>query len=228
MEALQCRVSALVGTAKRGPWALSPYGEVWVGRSEGSGLRLREAWVPRALARFVPMQLGWLVQNGSRARMRVQNDYLGDALTAPGSLVALQAGRSKLSWPELDDTCQLGLVIGEGVAEGLPELENGRPADSSTVGTDYAVHHVEIKPAVRETMAVVFAHLLTGEPKPANLALAASKRLGRSEQAIKNVTKALRDQINEERWLNLQTLDQLGHYLIGTTRTLSQDDLPER
>ena len=104
-----------------------------------------DEWVPRGLARFVPIELGWVVQNGPRARMRIQSPFIGDIVVAPGAVVAVQTGRSLLSWPELDDTCQLGLVIGEHTADALQELENGRPTEPSAVGTDYAVHHVEIQ-----------------------------------------------------------------------------------
>ena len=35
-----------------------------------------------------------------------------------------------------------------------------------------------------------------------------------------------RKKVNNERWLNLQTTDQLGHYLVRLTRNVTWEDLP--
>ena len=228
MNGLQCRVQARIEDSKRGPWALPSWEDLWVGRAAGSGLYFGEEWIPRQLCRFVPVELGWLVHNGPRTRMRVQNRYVEDTCFEPHALVALQGGNSLLSWPELDDTCQLGVVIGDGVAGDLKVLRNGREAGGSEARTAYAADRLEINPALREAMAVMFAHLISGERRPDNLAAAAGRRLGRSEQAMTNSARKLRERINEERWLNLETLDQLGHYLVVTTHTLTSENLPRQ
>ena len=46
------------------------------------------------------------------------------------------------------------------------------------------------------------------------------------EQAVKNVITKTKKRVNEERWLNLDTTEQLGHYLVQLTRNLTWDDLP--
>lgn len=227
MADLHCRITLRIADTTRGPWGLPSVDEVWAGRGAGSGLWIPEEWVPRALCRLLPTAHGWLLQNGSRARVRVQNPYVGDTHFAPKALVALQEGKTLASWPDLDDICQLGAEIGEGVAEGLERLENGRPPRDVDARTDYAVHSLSVTPEHRVMLAVLFAHLIRGGPKPANLAQAAGKRLGRSEQAIKNQANDLRHRLNEQRWLNLRDTDQMGHYLVVTTRTISWADLPE-
>jgi hypothetical protein len=59
----------------------------------------------------------------------VQNKYLGKVIFPARSVMALQPGRSRLLFPELDDYCMLGVVIGVGEAEGLPVSEDGDDLD---------------------------------------------------------------------------------------------------
>lgn len=161
---LECRVTLRVADETRGPWALPQWDELRVGRAEGAGLRIPEGWVPRGLVRFLPVEPGWVMHNGPRARVRVRNEYVGDVYFAPKALVALQEGRTLISWPELDDTCQLGVVIGHDAAGGLRTLENGSSGADESVGTDYAARNMEFQPQVRQMLAVLFSHLLTGHP----------------------------------------------------------------
>lgn len=218
------RVTAKLGDTVLGTWALPSWEQASVGRLPGSGLHLPHSWVPSRLCRFLPWEQGWLVQIG-RARMRVRSKHLGDLTFRARAVVALQPGQSVLSFPELDDHCLLGVVIGTGEAEGLEVLADGDQARVASP-TAYAADRVEMPDSHRQVLAVVFHHLMTGEARPDNVALAAAERLGKSEQAVKNVITKTRDKVNAERWLNLQTTSQLGHYLVHLSRNLSPADLP--
>lgn len=220
------RVTLKVADTVRGTWALPKGEKVSVGRLPAAGLRLPESWVPTRLCRFMPYELGWLVQVG-RARVEVQNKYLGKVIFPARSVVALQPGRSRLLFPELDDYCMLGVVIGAGEAEGLPVLEDGEDLDVEPRGrTAYAVGRIEMPDSHRAILAVAFQHLMVRKEPPGNIALAAAQRLGKSEQAVKNVLSSVRKKVNEERWLNLRDSDQLGHYLVRLTRNVTWEDLP--
>src|SRR5690606_21296643 len=140
--------------------------------------------------------------------------------------IALQPGRALLTFPELDDHLYLKVVIGAGEAEGLPVLQDSPGPREEGLRTSYAVSHVDIPDSHRQVLAVTYLHLLTRQPKPDNVALAAAQRLGKSEQAVKNVLTKTRDRVNRERWLDLRDADHLGHYLVRLTRTVSLADLP--
>ncbi|WP_299926126.1 hypothetical protein [uncultured Nocardioides sp.] len=215
-----------VADTVRGTWALPKWENVSVGRLPAAGLRIEDSWVPARLCRFMPYELGWLVQVG-RARVEVQNKYLGRVVFPARSVVALQPGRSRLLFPELDDYCMLGVVIGAGEAEGLPVLEDGDDLGvEPRRRTAYAVDRIEMPDSHRAILAVAFQHLMVRAESPGNIALAAAQRLGKSEQAVKNVMASTRKKVNNERWLNLQTTDQLGHYLVRLTRNVTWEDVP--
>lgn len=231
---MQARLWLRLADEQSGPWSLPPDEAVSVGRAPSSGLRLPRSWVPRGLCRLVPTGLGWLVQVGPRARARVQNDFVGDHVFDRLALVALQPGKSVITFPELDDLCQLGIRIVEpaleneanGLAPAL-ELRDRPDKDERARGTIYAVRRVAMTRTQRQRAAVTFRHLLCGEPAPKNLTQTAAAALGISEQALKNSLGDLRDKVNEERWLNLSTYEQLGHYLCHLSRNLQCSDLPE-
>lgn len=221
------RLTLKITDTVRGTWALPKWENVSVGRLPAAGLVLPESWVPTRLCRFMPYELGWLVQVG-RARVEVRNKYLGKVIFPARSVVALQPGRTGLHFPELDDFCALGVVIGAGQAEGLQVLQDGADLEvEPRRRTQYAVDRIEMPDSHRMILAVAFRHLMVREQAPpANVALAAAQRLGKSEQAVKNVMVSVRKKVNAERWLNLQTTDQLGHYLVRLTRNVAWDDLP--
>lgn len=219
------RVSLKVKDTVKGTWALPRWDNVSVGRLPSAGLHIPNSWVPTRLCRFIPYERGWLLQLG-RARGRVENKYVGDHVFAARSIVALQAGRTRVTFPELDDLCQLGVVIGEGQAAGLPEVLDSPDEEGEEFRTRYAARRLTLPDSQRQVIAVTFLHLLARQPTPSNLALAAAKRLGKSEQAVKNAIVSVRDKVNGERWLHLKTTDQLGHYLVQLSGEITLDDLP--
>ncbi|QZY29692.1 hypothetical protein [Nocardioides coralli] len=174
------------------------------------------------------------MQLGSRARVRVVNEFVGDHVFGCHALIALQEGKSTLTFPELDELIQLGVVIQslplvdphtEELAWDVPELQDARdPGEVSS--TRYGAHRLNLTTTQRQRIAATFRWLLVGEPAPANLLSAAASALGIGQPALTKTVLAVRDRVNEERWLNLESLDQLGHYLCHLTRTITIDDLP--
>lgn len=218
-------VALKVGDSVVGSWALPSWDHVSVGRLPRSGIHIANSWVPSRLCRFLPWEQGWLVQLG-RARAVVRSKYLDDVTFRRRSIVALQPGRSRISFPELDDHLQLLVVIGAGQGEGLPVAEDQRDLAEETGRTAYAAAHVDLTELQRRTVAVTFRHLMVREPTPANLAATAAARLGTTSANVTMTLQAVRSKVNKERWLNLEKNDQLGHYLVQLTRTITWDDLP--
>lgn len=222
------RLAVLVADEKqaRGAWALPTYDHVSIGRLPGSGIHLPDNWVPSRLCRFQPYDRGWVVQLG-RARGHVHNKYLNDLVFPARTAIALQPGRSLITFPELDDHLRIAVVIGAGEAKNLPVAQDERDLAEDVGRTDYAAGRVAFTANQRRVLAVTFRHLF-GRPTepPGNVAAAAAVRLGMTESAVKVALGKARKKVNDERWLNLETNDQLGQYLVRLTRTLTEDDLP--
>ncbi|WP_162599960.1 hypothetical protein [Nocardioides solisilvae] len=219
------RVSLKVGDTVRGQWALPSWEPVSAGRLPYAGLHVPESWVPSRLCRFIPYDRGWVVQLG-RPRATVASRYIGQHTFGSRAMVALQPGRALMTFPELDDHLYLQVVIGAGEGEGLQVLQDQPEVRGEEPRTAYAVGLVDIPEAHRRILAVAYLHLLTRQAKPKNVALTAGQRLGKSEQAVKNVLTKTRDHVNRERWLDLRDTDHLGHYLVRLTRTITLADLP--
>lgn len=219
------RVTLKVADATPATWALNRWQDVSVGREPSAGLHVGRSWVPSRLCRFVPYDRGWLVQLG-RARGRVRNPYVGDHVFGARSVIALQAGSTLLDFPELDDVCKLGIVIGAGVGAGLTILEDKPSEDERAQGTAYAAGRIELPDSQRQVLAVAYLHLLLDRPPPANVSKTAADRLGRTEQAVTNAITKVRRKVNRERWLDLRDAEQLGQYLVHLSRNLTLQDLP--
>ncbi|MCR6030353.1 hypothetical protein GGQ22_02725 [Nocardioides sp. zg-579] len=226
-DELQGRVQLRLADRKH-PWqALPQWDAVSAGRTPGYGLYLPNSWMPRRLCRFVPHERGWLVQVGPRARMQVEDRYVGKHVFARRAMVALQAGRTKLSFPELDDWCQIGIVIGVGEAGALPVLSDTVLPEGPMPGTAYAVERVTLTPAQRITVAVAFRHLLEHTPAPTNYSEEAALLLGTSKAMVLKRLDQVRRKINQERWgPKLDSHELVAHYLMRTTRTITWGDLP--
>ena len=220
------RVGLKVADTVRGAWALPIYERVSVGRLPGAGIHIPDSWVPSRLCRFLPYEQGWLVQLG-RARATVRSKYLDDVTFRGRTIVALQPGQSLIAFPELDDYVRIAVVIGAGQGEGLPlasDTEGG--SREPEFRTAYPGASASLTPTQRRVMAVTFHHLMTEQPPPSNLAAAAAVKLGTTEANVKVTLGAVRRKVNDERWMNLEKNDQLGHYLVRLTRTITWDDLP--
>ncbi|TIC84432.1 hypothetical protein [Nocardioides sp. GY 10127] len=212
----QGRVQVRVGTYKPGPWvALPEHGRLSAGRTPGYALHLPSSWIPQKLCRFLPYELGWVVQVGPSPRMNVRYSSMSQQLYPRRAAVALQRGTSVLTFPELDDFLSIAVVIGPDAAVGAEQRwDQVDESDLPRVGTRYAVVAAELTDKQRLVVETTYRHLVTREPTPANITAAAAQNLGTSEQSVKNQLNAVMKKINKERWgPALQTWEQLGSYL---------------
>ena len=234
MDELRGHLALQVADRKLGPFQLPDWGTVSAGRTPGYALYLPDKWVPSKLCRFHRWEAGWVVQVGPRARMRVQNRYVGDHVFERRACVAIQEGDTLLAFPELDDWCQIDLRISLTSAV-APEVHDdhevaGEPSLLPwSAGTRYAAGSLQVTRVQRAALGATFAYLITGQPKPTNLVKAAAELLDRSPQAVTNSLNQVRLAINKQRWgPDLETWEQLGHYLVHLTRSLNRDDLPDQ
>lgn len=219
------RVGLFVSDAVRGTWALPKHEMVGVGRLPGLGIHVPDSWVPSRLCRFIPYEMGWLVQLG-RAQAEVKNKHLGKIAFPRRSIVALQAGRTLISFPELDDNVRLPVIIGAGEADGHPVAEDRSETDRVAQWTSYGAARAQLTDHQRTVAAVAFEHLIKRTSAPENIAAAAAAKLGSNEGAVKKVLTEVRRKVNDERWLNLRTTEHLGTYLVLLSRNLTWSDLP--
>ena len=211
-----------------------------IGRGERHAVVVRPDWVPLDLATFSPVDEGWLVANGAGVPMRVESDWVqsGAASYQPHALVMLQRGDHRLSWPELGGTRLGGRGLGGPVTVSVTvrtrRLEDARTryAVDSAVATPVrgpGVHRGGTEPpmsvALRYRMAVLFRHLLEGAPTPVHLVRHRAQFLGMTEHELDRIAQRLRRRLNAVRGLDLQSLDELGDYLVRGQGELSPKDL---
>ena len=68
-------------------------------------------------------------------------------------------------------------------------------------------------------------HLVNGHRTRVRVRNPRAERLGTSEQAIKNAANRYRERLNDRRGHSIETLDDLGYYLVHVTGVLGPDDL---
>ncbi|WP_166139841.1 hypothetical protein [Nocardioides ochotonae] len=219
------RVSLKIDQTIRGTWALPKHEMVGVGRLDEMGIHVPNSWAPSRLCRFIPYEMGWLVQLG-RAQGRIDNKYLGAMVFPRRSVIALQAGRTLLSFPELDKQVRLVVVIGAGASDGHSVAQDGAAHVGAVRRTSYAVDRVELSPKQRRYAAVAFEHLLKRTAVPKNIVAVAAEKLGDSPGNVNMTLARIRNEVNKERWLNLETTDHLGTYLVLLSRNITWEDLP--
>lgn len=202
-----------------------------VGRGRAKGLEIRQPWVPRELARFEPIESGWILVNGPRPRLRVRGIWIADAegaLFEPGASVLLTDGLWRMTWDELDVVCELTVDVHPqrlGDAETPYLIDTQVEPRQRTIGTDFMVDSVRPSVHQRHQLAVLFEHLINDEPPPANLCATAAPRLGLTTSQVKNFANKYRERVNRVRGQDLATLEQLGVYLVRVTGVLTESDL---
>ncbi len=226
---LRAELSVVVGGNPLGRWALPTKQNTVIGRSTGSAIRLRPGWCPRFLATLMPIEGGWLMLNGTRARVQVSSRWVSSAYWAlPGAVIMLQPGRWLLRW-ELDDECRAEVLISHprpGAVERLVFALSAVPGKAKLEqATLLAGTQLELEPATRHRLAVLFRYLIEDEPAPSNLCAAAAEQLGRTETQIRNSAYRVRDRLNTMRPAQIHTLEELGNYLVHTSLAIGPDDL---
>lgn len=190
-------------------------------------VRPEARWVPRDLLRLTPLDRGWLTDNG-RASLRLRGPGIVRADYDPHSTQVLTRGTWTLDW-DLDEP----LLVRVRVLDRLDARTAALPVAPAEVfvqpvaGTAWAARRDALTPTQRQRMAVLFQHLLDETRAPENLCASAAAALGMTEAQVRRFAYKVRDRINEQRPLQqLTTLEELGQYLVRTTRAITQRDLP--
>ena len=201
-----------------------------VGRRERFAFELQPEWVPRGLGTFTPVDEGWLFTNLSRTLMRVESDFIvtGSAVFRRDAITMLQRGDYRVSWEGLDRP------LGVSVTVRTRRLEDQRvpyAADSTLdalaegSGSYLGVTDAPMSAALRYRLAVLFRHLIEGDLEPRNLLQRRAEALGMAEEELENLAHRLRRRLNVVHSLDLQTLEELGEYLVLKSEVLTSRDL---
>ena len=200
-----------------------------VGRRERFAFDLPPEWVPRDLGTFSPVDDGWLLTNISRAWMRVESDFIltGSVVLRPEAITMLQRGDFRVSWEGFDplnvsvtvrtrrlDDQRLPFAVDSAVD---PRLEGS--------GSYLGVTDAPMSAALRYRLAVLFRHLIEGELEPRHLLPKRAEALGTSEEELEASAHRYRRRLNVVHGLDLQSIEELGEYLVLKTDQLTKDDL---
>jgi hypothetical protein len=209
------------GGASMRQWRLPRRTTATVGRRDRHGIVLPAPWAPAEVASFSAVEDGWLVTNASRGRMQVENDWAqgGAATWKPGAVVMLQRGEHRLQWSGLEkplavlDDQKIGYVVDSTI-------------DSAATGlrSDLGVADAPMSAALRYRMAVLFRHLLEGEPEPPNVLTRQADFLGLTEAELVDIAHRYRRRLNAS-GADLQSLLELGEFLVRHPEGLTRSDL---
>ena len=201
-----------------------------VGRRERFAFELRPEWVPRDLGTFAPVDDGWLFTNLSRDWLRVESDFLlnGFAVFRPQAMVMLQRGDHRVTWDGLDRP------VGVSVTVRTRRLDDQRIpyAVDSTLdagvegsGSYRGVTDAPMSAALRYRLAVLFRHLIDGELEPRNLLANRAEALGIAPEELEAIAHRCRRRLNVVHDLDLQSIEELGEYLVCKSEELTRRDL---
>lgn len=212
---------------------------VGAGRGERHGLVLPAPWVPRDLATLTPVASGWLVANGRRARMQLENEWVqgGRVTYLAAGVAALQPGETRLSWPDLDGPVSLSVTVRTrrlddqrvpyAVDSRLPTGQDDpsvRVADLPR-GSYLGLADTPMSLSLRYWLAVLFRHLIEGDSEPLELVRKRAAYLGVSETDLEEAAHRYRRRLTAVRGLQLGDLYELGLHLVKETGDLTRDDL---
>jgi len=208
-------------------WRLPRRDLTAIGRAASSGIKLTSGWIPNQLAVLRPESFGWLLENGRSTRVTVGGPGVRDARFGPGGVIALVRGQWTLDWA-LDKPLTAEIAVRSTPPPGnddLPwALSRKVQPDTQRQLTDYVAEPGLFSPAERHLLAVMFGYELNGDAPPRNLCEAAAGQLGLTASQVKNRANTVRRRINKKRQADIDTFEELGFYLVHTSRALSPDD----
>ena len=201
-----------------------------VGRRDRHAFALEPEWVPLDLGTFTPVDEGWLFTNLSRSFLRIESDFIltGSAVLRPDAITMLQRGVHRISWEGLKPAISLAVTVR------TRRLEDQRVpyAVDSTIdntaegsGSYLGVTDAPMSAALRYRLAVLFRHLIEGELEPRNMVQKRAETLGMAPEDLEAAAHRLRRRLNVVNTLDLQSLAELGEYLVLKTNELTREDL---
>lgn len=204
---------------------------VSLGSRERHGLLLLSEWVPKDVATFTPIDEGWVVENGPRSRMRMESEWVetGSVTLLPHGLAVVQRGETRLTWNGLDKPLSLSVSVRTRRLDDaripfvVDSTIDGQPVPET--GSYLGLQDTPMSAALRYQMAVLFRHLIEGEAPPLHLLKKRSEQLGISEADLDGVAQRYRRRLNALRGVNLDSIEELGEYLVRTTGELTHADL---
>jgi hypothetical protein len=210
-------------------WRLPRRTTATVGRRERHGILLPAPWAPAELACFRAVEDGWLVTNASRARLVVENDWVqgGGATYKPGAVVMLQCGDHRLQWSGLDKPLAVSVTVR---TRRLDDQKLAYAVDSTIDGAatglrnQLGVVDAPMSAALRYRMAVLFRHLVEGDPEPPYVLTRRAEFLGLTEAELVDVAHRYRRRLNAS-GADLQSLLELGEFLVRHPEGLTRSDL---
>ena len=218
------------GGAPLQQWRLPRRSPASLGKRERYAFALQPEWVPKDIATFTPVEDGWLCTNLSRDWMRLESDFIlgGSAVFGPQAVVMLQRGDHRVGWSGL------GAPLNVSVTVRTRRLEDQRLpyAGDSTVdahvegtGSYLGVTDAPMTAALRYRLAVLFRHLIEGELEPRNLLQRRAEALAMPAADLEAAAHRLRRRLNVVHGLDLQSIEELGEYLVLKTDQLTRVDL---
>lgn len=211
-------------------WRLPRRVTATVGNRERHALRLPASWAPSELVTLSGVEDGWLALNISRLPMLVESDWIqgGSATFRPGAAVMLQRGEHRLLWPRLDHP------VGVSVSVRTRRLEDQKVAytvdsvvDTHATGLQsvMGVTDAPMSASLRYRLAVLFRHLIEGEPEPPHVVAKRAEFLRLTEEALVDLAHRYRRRLNGVSGADLQSLLELGEFLVQHPEGLGPADL---
>jgi hypothetical protein len=143
-------------------------------------------------------------------------------------MVMLQRGDHRLGWAGLGGDLSISVNVR---TRRMDDHRIPYAVDSSidpaarTVGTYLGVPEAAISASLRYKVAVLFRHLIEGRPEPSYLVRTRAAFLGVPPEDLEWAAHRLRRRLNSVRGTDLQSLEELGAYLVCETGEIGAADL---
>ena len=201
-----------------------------VGRRERFAFDLRAEWVPRDLGTFTPVEDGWLFTNLARDWMRVESDFFlnGFAVFRPQGIVMLQRGDHRVTWDGLDRPVGVSVTVRTRRLDDqrIPfAVDSALDAAVEGSGSYRGVTDAPMSAALRYRLAVLFKHLIEGDLEPRQLVAKRAEALGITAEELEATAHRCRRRLNVVHGLDLQSIEELGEYLVCKSEELTRLDL---
>lgn len=171
-----------------------------------------------------------VLQNGRRTRVRAASLFVIDASYGPGAQVLLQCDSN---WPftwDFDVTTELSVRYrqpGQGNLLFVAQDRKRAIRAGLDIGTAIAGHDLNLTAKQRRRLGALFAYLMEGQAKPADLLGNAATLTGETVSQILNTVTRIRARVNVGRENEIKGIEDLGYHLVEVAGVLGPDDLLE-